>query len=233
MKYFIIIVVCFLFTPSFSQESNSLDDTILDDKYREDQFYFSITYNLLTTRPQDITQSGFSTGFHLGFIRDMPINERRNFAIGLGLGLSSNSYNQDMSILRNEERAIVYSDIDDTNINVTKNKFTTYLVEFPLELRWRTSTSKDYAFWRIYAGFKLGYLLYNSTKYKSENGDLKLSNLDDFDNLQCGLTMSIGYDTWNFHAYYGLNPIFNNSARFDGDAIDMRSFKLGLMFYIL
>lgn len=45
-----------------------------------------------------VTQKGFPTGFHLGFIRDMPVNERRNLSVGLGLGISSNSYNQNILI---------------------------------------------------------------------------------------------------------------------------------------
>ena len=114
-----------------------------------------------------------------------------------------------------------------------KNKFTTYLVELPLEIRWRTSTAIDYNFWRIYTGFKVGYLLYNSTKYKSDAGNQNLSNLDDFNKVQYGLTLSAGYGTWNFHLYYSLNSIFNDNAKLNGEAIDMKSFKIGLMFYIL
>ncbi|GAL78818.1 hypothetical protein JCM19274_3376 [Algibacter lectus] len=77
----------------FSQNEEVVE-TEVDSKYKEDQFYFGVTYNLLGSRPTDVKQSGFSTGFHLGFIKDMPINAARNKAIGLGIGLSANSYNQ-------------------------------------------------------------------------------------------------------------------------------------------
>ena len=60
-----------------------------------------MTYNLLVKRPKDINQSGFSSGFHLGFIKDMPINKNRNAAIGIGLGYSGNSFNQNMWINKN------------------------------------------------------------------------------------------------------------------------------------
>ncbi|BAO75213.1 porin family protein [Winogradskyella sp. PG-2] len=226
--FLLLILSCFI---GFSQ-GNDTDKDELYKNYREDQFYASVTYNLLNNKPDNVSQSGFSSGFHLGFIRDMPINEKRNFAIGLGLGISTNSYNQNLSILK-ENNAINYSIIDESEINVSKNKFTTYLVEVPLEIRWRTSTATDYNFWRIYSGFKIGYLLYNSTKFKSDEGDEKLSNLDDFNELQYGLTLSAGYGTWNFHVYYGLNSIFDRSAKLNNNTIDMKSFKLGLMFYIL
>lgn len=232
MKYVHLILLLLLSFTGLSQNDNNADKEELYKNYREDQFYISVTYNLLNSKPKDVNQSGFSTGFHFGFIRDMPINEERNVAIGIGLGLSSNSYNQNVAILE-ANNDITYSIIDESVVNVSKNKFTTYLVELPFEFRWRRSTPTKYNFLRIYPGFKLGYVFYNSTKFKSDNGDVNLTNLDDFNSLQYGLTLSVGYGTWNFHAYYGLNPIFDNTARLNGEAIDMSSFKVGLMFYIL
>lgn len=227
--FFILLVLCNYLGLS---QNDDTDKEELYKNYREDQFYLSVTYNLLAYMPVDVSQSGFSSGFHLGFTRDMPINERRNFGLGIGLGISTNSYSQNLSILK-ENNEIVYSVIDESEVNVSKNKFATYLVEVPLEIRWRTSTAIDYSFWRIYTGFKVGYLLYNSTKYRSDAGNQDLSNLDDFNKFQYGLTLSAGYGTWNFHAYYGLNSIFNNNAKLNGESIDMKSFKIGLMFYIL
>ena len=148
---------------------------------------------------------------------DMPINDKRNVAIGIGLGLSSNSYNQNISILE-ANNDITFNIIDESEINVSKNKFTTYLLEVPFEFRLRKSTATAYSFLRIYPGFKIGYLFYNSTKFKSDAGDTKLSNIDEFNRLQYGLTLSVGYGTWNFHAYYGLNPIFDNSATLNRSA---------------
>jgi len=231
MKRYFFLLLVLLGYLGFSQNDNT-DKEELYKNYREDQFYASVTYNLLTDKPEGVSQSGFSSGFHLGFIRDMPVNERRNFAIGLGLGISSNSYTQNLAILEGNNE-VTYSLIDESEINVSKNKFTTYLIEVPLEIRWRTSTAIDYNFWRIYTGFKVGYLLYNSTKFRSEAGNQNLSNLDDFNKIQYGLTLSAGYGTWNFHLYYSLNSIFNDNAKLNGEAIDMKSFKIGLMFYIL
>ncbi|MFC0603764.1 porin family protein [Winogradskyella pulchriflava] len=232
MKYYILLLMIFVGYFAVSQNEDSTDKSELYKNYREDQFYISVTYNLLANKPKDVNQNGFSSGIHFGFIRDMPINERRNVAIGLGVGLSSNSYNQNIAILE-DGNDITYSVIDESEINVSKNKFTTYLIEVPIEFRWRTSTATEYNFWRIYPGFKMGYLFYNSTKFKSDAGDEKLSNLDDFNKLQYGLTLSVGYGTWNFHVYYGLNSIFDSNAKLDGTSIDAKSFKLGLMFYIL
>lgn len=230
-KFFFIVLVATGFL-GFTQDSDDKEKSELYKNYREDQFYISVTYNLLSQKPSGLNQSGFSTGFHFGFIRDMPINKKRTVALGIGLGLSTNSYNQNMAITEvNNQR--VFNIINESEINVSKNKFTTYLLEAPFELRWRKSSPTTYNFLRIYPGFKLGYLFYNSSKLKSSDGDVKLSNIDSFNRFQYGFTLSAGYGTWNVHAYYGLNAIFGDSAKLDGAALDVSSFKIGLMFYIL
>ncbi len=227
----VLFIFLLLITLScFSQEEKVVDYTKIDTRYREDQFYVSVTYNLLNNKPSGMSQSGFSSGFHLGFIRDMPINDKRNLAIGIGLGLSSNSYNQNMLIEKDDSNNLNYSPIEGA---FSKNKFTTYVVEAPLEFRWRTSTAADYTFWRVYTGVKFGYVVANSSKYKGDLGTIKSTAIDDIEKLRYGLTLSLGYSTWNFHVYYGLNPIFKNSAKLNGESIDTSSIKIGLMFYIL
>jgi hypothetical protein len=205
---------------------------IVDNKYREDQFYLSVTYNLLGNKPNGVSQSGFSSGYHLGFIRDMPINKKRNIAIGVGLGFSSNSYNQTLLITENNND-FQYAVLNDNETDYSKNKFTTYLVEMPIEFRWRTSTATEYDFWRIYTGIKFGYVVFNSSKFISNEGDIKLSNIDDLNALQYGLTFSAGYSNISFHLYYGLNEIFKDATLANGEPIDMNSVRIGLMLYIL
>jgi len=211
----------------------ALDSTTVDDKYREDQFYISVTYNLLGSKPDGVSQNGFSSGFHLGFIRDMPINKNRNVAVGLGFGLSTNSYNQTLLISKNTDQTLVYSILDKNVTPFSKNKFTTYLLEFPIELRWRTSNPIDYNFWRIYTGFKLGYLFYNSSKHKGSNGDIIISNLNDFNKFHYGLSISIGYSNVNGYVYYALNDIFKKEAKVNDQRLAMNAFKIGLIYYIL
>lgn len=207
------------------------DSLELDHNYREDQFYFGLTYNFLSNKPDSVSQKGFPTGFHFGFIRDMPINKRRNLAIGLGLGVSSNSYNQNI-LINNSTGPDNFELINGTDITFSKNKFTTYLVEVPLEFRWRTSTAEAYKFWRIYTGIKVGYVLFNSSKYKGNLGDIRNSNIENFERFQYGLTLSLGYSTFNFHVYYSLNNIFKDTT-LNNERVDMSALKIGLITYIL
>lgn len=212
----------------FSQEQQFVEN---DSLYKEDQFYAGVTYNLLGKKPSDLTQSGFSTGFQFGFIKDMPLNDNRNVAIGIGLGYALNSFNQNIKISKASNGNYTYTFLEANTY--TKNKFTSHLIELPIEFRWRTSTASEYKFWRIYTGVKLGYAILSSTKFKGVSGSFKHMNISDFNKFEYGLTLSAGYNTWNFYFYYGLNPVFSNTAVLEGNRIEMNAIKVGLMFYIL
>ena len=216
---------------SYSQEQDA-ESLEYDTNYKEDQFYIGVTYNLLTQKPSGVSQSGFSSGFHFGFIKDMPINKNRNIAIGVGLGASINSFNQNMLIDKIDDK-YVYSVLDENITPYSKNKFTHYLIEAPIEFRWRTSTPSEYKFWRVYTGIKLGYLISNSSKFISNSNTVKLNNISDFNKFQYGFTLSAGYNTWNVHLYYALNTIFNNDAEISNEGLNMTAVKIGLIFYLL
>ena len=214
-------------------ESVTVDSLRTGDlKYREDQFYVAITYNALGDKVTGVTQNGFSSGFHLGFIRDFPLNFRRNIAIGLGVGLSGNSYNQNL-LITEEGSDYNYTVLED--VSFSRNRFSAYLVEMPFEIRWRTSTATEFEFWRVYTGFKFAYVFYNSAKFRGDPANSSLTNINDINALQYGLTLNIGYSNVNFHFYYGLNTIFDKgtSVTATGESIDMKAIKIGLMFYIL
>ncbi|WP_406685068.1 PorT family protein [Seonamhaeicola sp. MEBiC1930] len=223
-----IFFVCGL---SFLVQAQNRNLKEVDSLYKEDQFYAGITYNLLGHKPIDLSQSGFSLGFHLGFIKDMPINKKRNVAFGLGVGYSANSFNQNL-LINKSDNTINYSLISDVS-TFTKNKFSSHLLEIPFEFRWRTSNASDYNFWRIYVGFKAGYILAHNSKYKGDLGSVKLTDIEGFNDFQYGLTLSVGYNTWNLFMYYGLNPIFSEKVVLNNDKIDINAIKIGLMFYIL
>lgn len=214
------------------RDSTNTTVTVMDSLYREDQFYIGLTYNLLQKRPDGVSQNSFSTGLHIGFLRDMPLNERRNVAIAVGLGYSMNDFRQNIKITRTDGISN-YQVIDEDEINFDKNKFALHFVDLPIELRWRTSTMQSHRFWRIYTGFKLSYLFLNKSKYMDGNETVTLFNNSDFNKLQYGAYIAFGYNTWNFHAYYGLNSLMKSEAKIEGKSIDMNTLNIGLMFYIL
>lgn len=230
MKYLYIILFFFLGVNWCNAQEDSL--TIVDTFYKEDQFYIGITYNLLGKKDNAFSQRGFSTGIHFGVIKDMPLNDARNVSLGIGLGYSLNSFNQNLLISQDVNKNYIYTVLE-TNNSYTRNRFSTQQIELPLEFRWRTSTPTEYKFWRIYTGFKLGYIVTSTVKHQGDLGTLKYRNIDNFNKFQYGLMLSAGYNTWNIHLYYALNPVFSNETTLNGNSIDTNVLKVGLMFYIL
>jgi hypothetical protein len=225
------LILCVL--PAFSQENTSTENVPkakIDSLYREDQFYFVFTLNTLQKKPVGLTQDKFSSGFSTGFLRDFPVNKKRTIAIAPGLGFSYNNYNQNLKITEPNQTPI-YTIIDpDTSYN--KNRFTQFLVDVPIEFRWRTSTYESHKFWRIYGGFKMSYLIYDKSVYEDAQGKIVVANNKDFDKFQYGTYLSAGYNTINVYAYYGLNSLFK-SAKTSTDSVDMNSINIGIIFYIL
>lgn len=202
----------------------------IDSLYREDQFYFSVTYNLLVQNPESLKQDRFSAGISFGFLRDMPVNKDRTIAIASGIGLSYKNYYQNLTIKDQPDGTRSYSVISYNAFE--SNKYRQYLVDVPLEFRWRNSTYESYKFWRIYGGIKFSYVLGDKSVLKDDDGTHIIKNNPEANKFQYGLYLSTGYNTWNVYAYYGLKPLFNSKTT-EGESIDMRAMNIGLIFYIL
>jgi hypothetical protein len=233
MRLFLSCLLFVLVFPVFSQEKANPEDASkikIDSLYREDQFYFSITINTLQNKPKGLSQDKFSSGFSVGFLRDFPVNKKRTVAIAPGIGLAYNNYNQNVKIT--ELNQVPVYTIIESNVTYDKNRFSQLLVEVPIEFRWRTSTFESHKFWRIYGGIKMGYLLYDKSIYQDANGKIAVNNNKDFNKFQYGTYITAGYNSINVYAYYGLNSLFQ-SAKTTTETIDMNSFNVGIMFYIL
>ncbi len=231
MRFVLKILLFFSMFNGFAQDVPPVLPAIkMDSLYREDQFYFGFTLNTLQHKPAGLTQNVFSPGFSTGFLRDMPLNRSRTLAIAPGIGFSYNSFNQNIAITKPNQLPI-YAIIG-AQTNYSKNRFEQFLVEIPIEFRWRSSTYESYKFWRIYSGFKLGYLLYDRSIYQDGLGKEVVSNNSDFSKLQYGAYVSAGYNTINVYAYFGLNSLFK-SAKIGNESLNMNALNVGIMFYIL
>lgn len=235
MKKHFLYLFIFISTIGFSQEIQK--DSVgvkLDSLYREDQFYFSFSYNNLQNKPDGLTQEKFSPSISVGFLRDMPINKKRNFAIAAGIGYSLNVYNHNLLTSDGDlgpgiQR--VYEIATSTDY-FSKNKLSLHYVDFPIEFRYRTSTPETHRFWRIYTGFKVSYLFADTYKFEGNGYTFIDSGNTDLNKIQYSTYVSMGWNTWNAYICYRLNPIYK-SAEINNKPIDLTSINFGLMFYIL
>lgn len=223
LYYFCTLLLMMLALGTYGQQG--------DSKYLEDQFYVGATYNLLTDKPDNVSQRNLSYGVMAGFIKDIPISPQRNTGFGIGLGYALNTY---YSNIKSEEvdgqRA--YSVIGPDE-GYKRSKFATHLVEVPVQFRWRTSNAVDYKFWRIYTGMTMGYVFSGRSKFVGELEKDIVSN-PDFEKFQYGLTLDFGYNTFNIHVYYALNGLFQKDIVLeDGNALGLKPLRVGLIFYIL
>ena len=191
-----LLISFFLFINAivFSQ----IDSLTVNNAYWEDQLYINVTYNIFNKQPDNVNDSELSYGIAFGYIKDIPLNKQNTFALGVGLG-----YNYDLF-----NHSLVVNDTDTFSIgNVSSNNLKNHNIEFPVQIRWRTSDAVTYSFWRIYTGFKVSYNLYNKFSYTLDSEKFTFKNIENYNKLQTGIELSVGYGAFNLYVYYGLTPI--------------------------
>ncbi|UAM98276.1 PorT family protein [Polaribacter litorisediminis] len=203
------------------------DSLQLGDWYAEDQIYGSISYAQFSNQPKEISKSGFSYALSMGFIKDIILNKKGTISIALGIGYGFDFFNHK---LRVEE--INNVTVFNPAINLTSNVFKAHNLEFPIELRFRTSNAKKYEFWRFYGGLKFLYNLSNKFQFEENSMNFEYKNVSAYQKLQYGLSLSAGYDEVNLNLFYNLTPMFTN-AKINGETIDTSILKFGLIFYLL
>ena len=204
------------------------DSLSLGDSYADDQIYFSVSYSQLYDQPTGITKSNFSYALSGGFIKDIILNKSGTIAIAGGIGLGYDFFNHELKVDEVDGTTVFTNDI-----TTTKNIFKSYNLEFPFELRLRTSNAIKYNFWRIYTGVKFLYNLDNNFQYIDVNSNLiKYRKVSSYNKLQYGLTLSAGYDAFTMNVFYGLSPVFKNGL-LNEKAVDTKILKFGLIFYFL
>ncbi|AUC21923.1 hypothetical protein BTO15_07340 [Polaribacter sejongensis] len=219
-----LFIILFSVIGSFAQK----DSLNLGDRYAEDQIYVAVSYAQFVDQPQEIFKSNFSYGLSVGFLKDVILNKQGNVSIAAGVGYGFDFFNHELKV---EE---INNTTDFSNDEtISANLFKSHNLEFPLELRWRTSTANKYSFWRIYGGIKFSYNFSNKFQFDDENGNtFKYQDVSNYNKLQYGLTLSTGYDEFNINLYYGLTPVFENST-INGEVINTKILKFGLIFYLL
>ncbi|WP_299057848.1 porin family protein [uncultured Polaribacter sp.] len=225
MKAISISFLFFFISVSILAQKDTLQ---LGDRYAEDQIYATISYAQFFNQPTTIFKSNFSYGLSAGYLKDISLNKKGTIAMAIGFGYGFDYFNHKLTV-QEVNSTTLFSDQTGNESNI----FTSQNLELPFELRWRTSNATKYDFWRIYAGIKFLYNLSNNFKFIDTNNSVfNSSNVSSYNKLQYGLTLSTGYDEFNFHIFYGLSPVFKDST-LNGENINTKILKVGLVFYLL
>jgi hypothetical protein len=232
MKFIGFLLLLLSVSSLFAQDKLEwLKENKNDSLYREDQFYFGFSFNFLTELPLDVDQSGFSGGLMFGYIRDMPINKRRNLSIGLGLGFNLNTFGQSLQVNSKAGQDIFLPINQDRNYDV--NRFTTNLVEVPLELRWRSSDIDKYAFWRVYLGVQVGYVFRFKSTFESVEEQFTVTDVNALNSIRTSAKLTFGYGAINFFVNMSLIPVFEGEVESTGERVSITPIKAGLVFFFL
>jgi len=217
-----------------SPQSATSTLTTIDNHYLEDQFYVGLTYDYLAGKASSVVQHNLSHGIHLGFIRDLPINQKRNLGFGIGLGYAYDVVYNNMVANRNSSGVVSYEIVEHfRDLNISKNYFKTHAIEMPLEFRFRTSTPTSHKFWRVYAGMRIAYLLGGRSLYTANDIDTSFQNPDIVRKFQLKTFAAFGYNALNFFVQYNLSPLLKDAKTTDGTSLSSNVLQIGLIFYIL
>ncbi|MTG96871.1 MULTISPECIES: porin family protein [Myroides] len=232
-KIFFTVLFFHIISISFGQiegeefvATDSLTSVIkeVDYKYREDQFYFGVTHTLMQDKPAGYSPYSFSIGVNGGFLRDFPINKSRTVAIAPGIGYSYLNLRSSFGLNENLDYVILDS--------YKQSALSIHSIDFPIEFRWRNSTPDSHKFWRVYLGFKASYRFSDRFKTKTSEYTRYYRNDDNLNKWLYGVYASLGFNTWNFYVYYGLNNIYKKDM-IANDSQRLKMLNVGLMFYIL
>ena len=226
-KSLLCLFLVFLLFTSFCVKAQK-DSLQLGDKYSEDQLYLLLSFNQMIDQPTSVNSSSFSYGLSAGYLKDIILNKQGSYSIAIGLGYNFDSFNHD---LRVSEINSTFTSSNPVS-NTISNKLHTHNLEIPLEFRWRNSTAKKYSFWRIYGGIKTTLNLVNKFEYIIDTETFNYKNLSNYNTWQFGATLSVGYDTFTVHTYYALTPFLKNSS-INGESINTKILKIGVIFYML
>lgn len=225
-----LFIFLFISLPLFAQDPAEDSEVVVDSLYREDQFYFALTYNLLTAVPKGVRIQGFSGGVRMGFLRDMPLNKKRTLAVAIGAGLGLNRYGSTLSI-SDVNGATQFAVLGD-DAEFDSNRFSTVHLEAPVEFRWRSSSPTEYRFYRVHAGLNFSYAISNRATFVEQGQRIKTTNIEAFEKFQVQATLLFGYNTVNFFAAYNVTPFFD-STTLGGQQVDFKPLNLGILFYFL
>lgn len=201
-----------------------------DGPEKFDRIVVDINFNNWVKAPPGIGQKMYSIGGSFYWFKDIPLGEKSNVAFAYGVGFDYHSVHSNGAF----EYDVNPDGSTFTNLKPFKlpsgytiNKAMFKFVEVPLELRLRTMNSSreermGFNF-RLYLGFKGGYMIGNHTKYRDNTSKVKIYRIENVLPYRYGPTVRIGFNKIAFNAFYSLTPVFE-----EGKGVELIPFSIGI-----
>jgi hypothetical protein len=201
-----------------------------DGPERIDHVVLDFNHDRFQLLPQGVTQGYFSFGVNAYLFHDRPLNKKGTLAFAIGAGVSSFNIhnNAQFSYTENDEGNLITEFTPFAEgLEYKKNKLSLNYLEIPVEFRIRTmkidEEDKSRTNFRLYLGFKAGYLLSSHTKYKDDDSKIKVYNIKNLLEYRYGPTLRIGFKKIGFQAFYSMTSIFKT-----GLGPELYPFSLGI-----
>lgn len=200
-----------------------------DSPEKFDRIVVDINFNNWLKSPPGIDQKLYSVGGSVYWYKDIPLGEKSNVALAYGVGFDYHSVYSNGAFQYDVDGAgNTFTNLNPITLppGFTINKVTFKYVEVPLELRFRTmnrSREERMGFnFKLYLGFKGGYLMGNNTKYRDSENKVKVYRMSNTLPYRYGPTVRIGFNKIAFNAFYSLTPIFES-----GKGVELIPFSIG------
>jgi hypothetical protein len=159
-----------------------------------------------------------------------PINKKGTLAWAVGAGFSGMNVHHNAKISyavdQNQDLTTEWNPYPE-GLQYKKNKINLNYVEVPFELRIRSMKEsvedRKITNFRLYLGFKAGYLVNSHTKYVDDESKVKVFNIKNLLTYRYGPTVRIGFKKIAFHGFYSLTSIFE-----EGKGPELYPFSIGL-----
>ncbi len=240
-KSFRTKLAIFLFLFSISQLASSIYSQGLfsyfnwtaysDGPEKVDHIIVDLNWTTLMDMPSSITQKyhrNIGAGAYL--FHDHPINKKSTLAWAIGVGFSSFNIHHNgvfrYDPLPNNQNFTNLVPLSDS-IKYRVNKHNLTYLELPIEFRIRsmkTSTEeRKRSNFKVYLGFKAGYLVNMHSKYIDDGLKIKLFTYNNKLLYHYGPTLRIGFKKLSLNAFYSMTPLF-----IEGKGVQIHPFSVGI-----
>jgi len=202
-----------------------------DGPEKVDHFVFDLNWTTLMDLPSSINQTYYrNLGVGAYVFHDHPMNKKSTLAWALGAGVSSfNIHHNGTFVYEPLAGGGSYTNLVPLgdSIRFRTNKHNITYLEVPFELRIRsmkiTTEERRRANFKVYLGFKAGYLVGMHSKYVDKTIKYKLFTFYNTEMFHYGPTIRIGFKKLSFNAFYSLTPLF-----IEGRGVQAHPFSVGL-----